>query len=485
MKPMISGTLTAWDVGISTCTINFSWNGGLVAGNRLTIVETGLYHDATGISATYHIITPEVAKELGLKNGTTYHATITMINYDGIAVSETSQQFILKCYATPLFRINNLYDGIILNSSSCTVAIDYSGNGMDLSTYKFNLYDSSGLTVIESSIVFYYNNDNSSYTFRNLNDGTDYYIEAIGETVYGMELRVIYRVSVRTNTAPVKNTVSAFPTKDGNITINTTCLRLHTKSSDNLEFINNEEVSLLNNKYIKYSFYNKLDDFNVVTTLRSVQCYENMFTDILTIGDDVILSTEIVKEYIDYPLILKNFQWVTGTSECVESSSGTYYVDTNYCIAPPKIAVSRKYDGDFLIHCYDSEYNKVNTLIINAINTEYDTSNYSFVRFAFPKNKADSDLNEKIVISFNYGEKTNIEPNSFTRGDSLYINAVDSASLRFVLHDKNNHYTCISDQTYPLNYDFTTKKFKIDENKKFKINIKRKDSNYSLRIKEI
>ena len=339
--------------------------------------------------------------------------------------------------------------------------------------------------MIESSIVFYYNNDNSSYTFRNLNDGTDYYIEAIGETVYGMELRVIYRVSVRTNTAPVKNTVSAFPTKDGNITINTTCLRLHTKSSDNLEFINNEEVSLLNNKYIKYSFYNKLDDFNVVTTLRSVQCYENMFTDILTIGDDVILSTEIVKEYIDYPLILKNFQWVTGTSECVESSSGTYYVDTNYCIAPPKIAVSRKYDGDFLIHCYDSEYNKVNTLIINAINTEYDTSNYSFVRFAFPKNKADSDLNEKIVISFNYGEKTNIEPNSFTRGDSLYINAVDSASLRFVLHDKNNHYTCISDQTYPLNYDFTTKKFKIDENKKFKINIKRKDSNYSLRIKEI
>ena len=123
MKPIISGTLTAWDVGISTCTINFSWNGGLVAGNRLTIVETGLYHDTTGISKTYHTITPEIAKELGLKNGTTYHATITMINYDGIAVSETSQQFILKCYATPVFRINNLYDGIVLNASNEAIGI--------------------------------------------------------------------------------------------------------------------------------------------------------------------------------------------------------------------------------------------------------------------------------------------------------------------------------------------------------------------------
>lgn len=491
-KPTVKST-TAFSVNSelndNPYIINFTWNGQRCNGNRLTIIETGRSDDITGLSSTSHKLSKTVCDNLGLVNGNTYHATITMLDYDGNPISNPSDQFLLYCYATPVFKIRDIANNVTIKSTELMVMLDYKSNKMELSSYKFNLRDATGTIVLDSSNELYeLPNENTvdysvcSYTFKGLENNTSYYIEAKGVTVYGMELQCSYYITVETNTSPIYNTISGIATRDGNISLNIKCVPMGYEYN-NISYINDEEINLTEkNSYVKYTLIKPLDNFNILTKLRGFKINSDS---IISFSDDNN-NTISIKPKVEYthdtiPLNMKNFNWEVGKiPSFTVTNSGTYYIDTTYYSAPDSITLNVKYLDYFYIYCYDQYKNRL-TLLYADMGKTYDTSQYAYVRFGFPKKDTYTDYQTKINLTMNYSDETLstlIRPKHFQYENSTYIDYIKSANVKLNLY-VNNQYT-INGSSFELMYDSKEDLFYLDENRKFLIQIIRNNGNYKL-----
>lgn len=311
-KPTVKST-TAFDI-VSTLdssyTIEFTWNGQRCNGNRLIIIETGKSHDITGLSSTYHELTTDVCNSLGLVNGNTYHATVTMLDFEGNAVSNSSDQFLIYCYAAPDFSIRSITDNSTIKSTEFMAMLNYYSNEMDISSYKFNLYDATGTTLLDSSNELYeLPNENTtdysscSYTFKGLENNTSYYIEAKGVTVYGMELKCSYYFTVKANTPSGYSVVSTDATRDGNINVGINCIPMG-YDSNHVSYINNDEADLRNNNsFVKYTLIKPLENFKFKAKLRGIKDFHNP---IISFSDSTKKDSTIIS-------IVPNIQYIHGT----------------------------------------------------------------------------------------------------------------------------------------------------------------------------
>ncbi len=492
-KPTVKPT-TAFDIKLlstdNTYTINFTWNGQRCNGNRLTIVETGKTHDITGLSSTCHNLTATACNSLGLKNGNTYHATITMLDFEGNAVSNPSDQFLIYCYSTPAFVIRDIYDGCTIKNSEFTALLAYDSYEMSLASYKLSLYDETGSILIDSSQELYeVPNENTtdysscSYTFKGFEDNASYNIKAKGVTVYGMELECSYYFTVKTNQSNIYNSMSTKATRDGNITLGINCIPMGYESNG-VSYLNNDEVNLTNKKsYVEYTLIKPIDDFKFIGTLRGVK---DLSKPVLSFSDkndnEIIISLAPKCTYDHSSLIsnLRNFNWEQGSFSYVASPVGNYYIDTTYYDAPNSITLNQNYDDYFYIHCYDENHspldcdngtNGIKKYYFANRGSTYDTSFARYVRFSFPKKPEYTDYQTKIDITMNYTDEfisKLIRPQIFKYKDSTFIDFISAATMSLDLYINNKQYTC-SGYYFDLTYNDAEDKFYFDDNVKLKV----------------
>lgn len=510
-KPVVNST-TAFDINSvansneNLYTINFKWNGQKCNGNRLTIIETNKNHDITGLSSTYHTLTKAVCNLLGLVNGNTYHATITMLDFNGNPISNPSDQFLLYCYSTPVFEIRNIVNHSSINTTEFMALLNYKSYGMALASYKFNLYNETGSVLLDSSKELYEtaNEDTTdysfcSYTFKGLEDNTSYCIQAKGITVYGMELDCSYYFTVKVNQSTIYNSVSTKATRDGNITLDINCIPMGYKSNG-VSYVNDNEVNLTNkDSYVEYTLIKPVNDFKFIGLLRGVKDLNKPVLSFSTTDNDKMAISLIPKcNYNHSTLIsnLKNFNWEQGSFSFVPNSTGNYYIDTTYYDASDSITLNQCYDDYFYIHCYDENYipldcdngaNGIKKFYFANRGTTYDTSFAKYVRFSFPKKSDYTDYQTKVEISMNYTDEfleQLIRPQVFKYKDSTFIDFIVNATMSLNLYVNNRQYTYNSDY-FDLTYNDSEDKFYFDDNIKLKVEITRENGIYKLNVIQI
>ena len=96
-----------------------------------------------------HIIPNDV-----LSNGVTYIATVKV--YDKLDNgSPDSNNVLFTCYTTPLFYINNLSDGDIVNDATIPISLYYSqAENVELNQYTVTLYDYGHNEIFTSGAVY-------------------------------------------------------------------------------------------------------------------------------------------------------------------------------------------------------------------------------------------------------------------------------------------------------------------------------------------
>ena len=190
--------------------------------------------------------------------------------------------------------------------------------------------------------------------------------------------------------------------------------------------------------------------------------------------------------YNTLPVQMKNFNWKIGsTPSFTETNNGTRYIDTTYYPAPDSITLNVKYLDYFYIYCYDQDKNQI-TFLFADMGKTYDTSQYTYVRFAFPKKDEYTDYQTKIDLTMNYAEdylSTLIRPQQFQYKDSTYINYIESANAAFDLYINNKQYT-VNSSSFILDYDNDNDEFYLRPDKEFFIEITRIDGNYKLNVTE-
>lgn len=163
--------------------INFAYEGEQVFANELVIYdnETGaqVYDKKIEWMRTYHVIEKSI-----LTNGKYYYCKIRVFNKAGTA-SDWSSQKSFRCFTTPVFTFSNLVTDQIVQNSELTVRLTYSQTeGEPLNTYTVGLYNANHVLVSKSDTL--YGVGTMEYTIKNLEDGTKYYLRAMGETLNGM-----------------------------------------------------------------------------------------------------------------------------------------------------------------------------------------------------------------------------------------------------------------------------------------------------------
>jgi len=182
-------TIAPFDSSVGT-NINFTWSG-----NQIYKVRCIIKNNATGVTAYDSII--DTMKQVytlpptpTLINGTKYVAYITVFDVDN---NESSIQNIgtpFYCFTTPTFNLS-ISNGDIIRASSYSIGLNYHQTENELlNWFNITLY-SYQKTALDSSGAKYDTSD-LSYIVTNLQNATQYYIRATGETINGMNLDTGY-----------------------------------------------------------------------------------------------------------------------------------------------------------------------------------------------------------------------------------------------------------------------------------------------------
>ena len=170
---------------------NFQSSGGStnIVANKLTIKRNdtlATVYDQQQTTFAYQHILPANT----LSNGVVYQATIITIGADG-SQSVASVPIIFYCLVTPTFEFTNIPSGGLLTGNSYNFELTYNQvNGEQLNSVIFNLYSSSGALLSTSGTLSNFDTIPAlvSYLFSGFENNTEYYIEAVGQTVRGMSL---------------------------------------------------------------------------------------------------------------------------------------------------------------------------------------------------------------------------------------------------------------------------------------------------------
>lgn len=184
-KPIVNN-IQAFDASKSY-TVTLMWSG------RYESNTIYIYNAITG-TLVRSISNPGLSNEIPaglLTNGGKYYIGGT-VTYK-TTVSELSNYVFFVCYSEPTFKFESVPNQI--DTSSVTVNLTYAqAQGRPLQSYIFYLYDNNHKFLTQSDTMY----DNTlSYTYKNLQDASTYYIRATGSTVDGMELDTTeYRIMV-------------------------------------------------------------------------------------------------------------------------------------------------------------------------------------------------------------------------------------------------------------------------------------------------
>lgn len=164
--------------------VSLSWTGNRPSSNRIIIYDnltnSVVYNNSTTTYSLEHTIPANT-----LANGKYYVIQAEITDQDG-AVSALSDKKLFYTLTTPSFYFSNLPEDKLKNASYEAVILYSSKELEELQTYKFYLYDSRKIKLLESDT--FTNSDYLSYTYRSLQNNTKYYVQCVGYTKNGMSL---------------------------------------------------------------------------------------------------------------------------------------------------------------------------------------------------------------------------------------------------------------------------------------------------------
>jgi hypothetical protein len=239
-------TIAPFDSSVGT-NINFTWSG-----NQIYKVRCIIKNNATGVTA--YDSTIDTMKQVyilpptpTLINGTKYVAYITVFDVDN---NESSIQNIgtpFYCFTTPTFSLS-ISNGDIIRASSYSIGLNYHQTENELlNWFNITLY-SYQKTSLDSSGARYDTSD-LSYIVTNLQNATQYYIRATGETINGMNLDtgyILFTVSYTTAQIFSKLELNNIPVT-GAIEIKSNIISAEGVPEKEVTYIDGEYADLLDN----------------------------------------------------------------------------------------------------------------------------------------------------------------------------------------------------------------------------------------------
>ena len=169
--------------------ITFTWNGNQIYKVRCVIKENesnNTVYDTT--IDTMKQIFP-ISANSNLTNGKYYICIITTFDINNIESTQSAGKP-FYCYSTPTFKLS-LSDNEIVRASTYEVSLSYNqAEREELNYYNISLY-SYQKTVLQSSENTY-DTSTLSYIISSLENATQYYIRATGETIHGIHLDTGY-----------------------------------------------------------------------------------------------------------------------------------------------------------------------------------------------------------------------------------------------------------------------------------------------------
>lgn len=324
--------------------IAFQWNGVKKYGSILYIEETNRTNKLQGNTSNYHPITSETVQKLNLKNGNTYHATLTLIDFDGNAISSPTS-FLLYCFSVPDISIQGFSENStqIIHNTSVELILNEtrSSSSLPIKSYHFEIADSSQ-NVIASSPTMYKTADASTedfsdikYTFDSLVSDSEYTVSVKAITEFNMSIEKSYKINVLLKNY-VHNAVTTVPLKNGNISFNIVSAAVQSNLEDGQ--YNGSQLDLSNGGVATYRRITVPRNFTFFTKVQLKQIdIENNIPLITFLLDDqskLFVRTKYIDEY-------QNFK-IQSEATGILYSSFNYYDDDNVLQTAYKYIVSRR-----------------------------------------------------------------------------------------------------------------------------------------------
>lgn len=120
-----------------------------------------------------------------LSNGKLYKVSVAVITSEG--TSKTSEPMLFHCYSTPIFVFTNLVQDQIIQTDTYEFELSYEqSEGEELEEYYITVYTGTQEEIYTS--LPSYDTENLKIKVSGLNNNTQYYIKAFGQTVTGMSI---------------------------------------------------------------------------------------------------------------------------------------------------------------------------------------------------------------------------------------------------------------------------------------------------------
>lgn len=237
-------TIPSFDADLGA-NINFAFDGDQVFGNELVIIDNETNAQVYDVKMNdwmrlYHTI----GVDNDLVNGKYYACKVRVFNKSGQA-SDWSTLRSFYCFKTPVLKFVNLEENEVLQKSECTLKLEYEQEqGEPLNIYNVMLYNANRVLLVKSENL--YGSDNLEYTFKQLEDGTQYYVRATGSTLNGMNADTGYvSFSVKYITPAYWTYVDLSNNKDdGSIRISCNIRSITGICSEDPSFINDQMIDL-------------------------------------------------------------------------------------------------------------------------------------------------------------------------------------------------------------------------------------------------
>lgn len=167
-------------------TINFAWDGNQIFKIKCSIKdnETGsiVYTNTIDSMKSSYLLSGNI----GLVNGKYYVANITVFDSNGVESEASPTGVPFYCYSTPTFKLSINQDDII-RSSTYKVTLKYAQTeNEEIDFYNISLYSYQNTSLQTSGNI--YDTSELSYVISGLENATQYYIRATGETIHGYAL---------------------------------------------------------------------------------------------------------------------------------------------------------------------------------------------------------------------------------------------------------------------------------------------------------
>lgn len=253
----------------------FSYSGTQAVKNRLVIRKND----------DYSIVYDQTEERLKLThtlpantliNNTTYVVQVQVFDVDGNA-STLSEAQNFSCHSTPSLVFTDITDGEMITTANLKSEITFTQNeGDSIKELEFLLYDNNKANIYSSNMYY---DDFSNHVYYGLENLTNYYIRAIGSTVYGFTIDTGYIGIVVKYKTIVTNMSANIVPKNGQFFIDANIVAIDYDVKNNNYKIVNGEAIIGSDNVVTYNINHVDDDHTII--IRAKDIYDICFCNIL------------------------------------------------------------------------------------------------------------------------------------------------------------------------------------------------------------